>query len=325
VSNRVNVKTGDSQLWEPGMAGVELATKLFQHHKVIVDFCREAPDIQHTEFKKILDYLHEQGIKPDQIEIITGNLVEEYDKFHVVKTPEAMYELPMFQQAASSISTVKQIKKHFGCFIGRSNINRLILASHLWTHYPEQTLLTYHYSAGNDFHREHLGLEDILYYFGSDSDEYREAINLIPHAPLLFDKIDQYPIDSRNNTNPCEWYRDIFVDIVCETFSNGNVFFLTEKFWRAVVTKTPFIIQGPQFLLKRLKHLGFCTFDSWWDEGYDEDPYLYSQKEIKKVLAYLSNKDVGQLDLMYQDMQSALDHNYDCMMNLQYKDFANVK
>jgi hypothetical protein len=321
----VILKTTDSQLWDAGIAGVELATKLFQHNKIVIDFCKEAPDIKTTELEKMLDYLHEQGFKSDQIEIITGNLVEEYDKFQIVKDTHAMYELPVFQKVANQIDKTKQIQKHFGCFIGRSNINRLIMAGHLWSKYRDQTLLTYHYNPGNDYHRKHLGLEDVLYYFGVNSEEFRESINLIQQGPITLDTIDQYPIDSNNNIKPCKWYKDIFVDVVCETFSNGNVFFATEKFWRAVATKTPFIVQGPQFFLSRLKQLGFLTFDQWWDEGYDQDPYLYSQKEIKKVLSYLGKLDLNQINQMYQDMQSILDHNYNCMMNLSYRDLARVK
>ena len=35
---------------------------------------------------------------------------------------------------------------------------------------------------------------------------------------------------------------------------------------------TPFIVQGSQWFLHRLRDMGFQTFDRWWDEGYSEDP-----------------------------------------------------
>lgn len=325
MSKKIHIKTGDSQLWEAGMAGVELATQLFKHGKITIDLHTEAPDIKTTELKKILDYLHDQGVAKNQIEICTGNLIESYDKFKLVKDVRAMYELPMFQKLANDLDKTKHIEKHFGCFIGRSNVNRLIIAGHLWSNYQNQSLITYHYNPGDDFHREHLGLEDILYHFGVNSEEFSEAINLIQQGPIKLDQIKQYPIDSNYNTGLCKWYKNIFVDIVCETYSNGEVFFVTEKFWRAVATKTPFIIQGPQFLLRRLRDLGFRTFAQWWDEGYNEDPYLHSQKEIKKVLSYISSLDLVQINQIYQDMQSVLDHNYDLMMNLRYEDFAHVQ
>jgi len=327
MSNRVCVKSSDSHIWDGEIVATEIAYKIGQYGSIIIDLNLEAPDISTTELKNILDCLSDNGVEYNQIEIHTGNILESYDRFKVVKHVKWMYELEMFQQLSNSISKEKKIKKHFGCFVGRSNITRLILASHLWTNYADKTLLTYHFTPGHDFHRAHLGLENIIYYFGIHSQEYCEAIKLLNVAPLkIEEKKSSYPIVNQHAIiNPCTWYKDIFVDIVCETFSNGNVFFLTEKFWRAVATKTPFIIQGSQFTIRRLKQLGFKTFNCWWDEGYDEDPYLYSQTEIKKVLAHLSVLSIYELEQMYSEMKSNLEHNYNLMMQLTYKDFEVVK
>ena len=313
-------------MWDSAMSAAKIVDTINHCGKVTIDFDNEAPDIHTTELEPVLNYLHSIGIEKHQVEIITGNLVESYNKFNVIKRPASMYELPTFQRMADQVDKNKHIQKHFGCFVGRSNINRLLLAGHLKANYADKTLMTYHFSPGVDFHRVHLGLEDILYHFGANSVEFDEAIALIKQSPIKNDQTQYvYPIDNNHNANICDWYKNIFVDIVCETFSNGNVFFLTEKFWRPIVTKTPFILQGSQFTLKRLKQLGFQTFDRWWDEGYDEDPYLHSQKEIKKVLEYLGNLDLDQINQMYNDMQETLTHNYNCMMNLTYKDFACVK
>jgi len=321
--NRVKIKSGDSHIWDANIAMIEIITKLYRHGNVIIDFNLEAPDIQTTELNDVLNYLHAIGFKKNQISVITGNMVESYDKFSVIKEPNSMYELPLYQALADNVSKTKQIEKHFGCFIGRSNINRLIIAGYLNANYADKTSMTYHFIPGNDFHRVHLGLEDILYHFGPNSSEFNEAVALIQKSPIKNDHVTYvYPIV--DHTEVFSRYKNIFVDIVCETFSNGNVFFLTEKFWRAIVTKTPFIIQGPQFTLKRLKQLGFKTFNQWWDEGYDEDPYLCSQVEIKKVIEHLSKFTIAQLTDMHVEMQSTLDNNYNCMMNLTIKDLSRV-
>lgn len=326
MSTHVRVKSGDCKIWDAGIAGVEIGFKLAKHQSVVIDLLTEAPAIETTPLVNMLEWLASNGVSHDQIEIHTGNVLETYDRFAVIKHPEWMFELRTFQEQAHLISSTKNITKHFGCLIGRSNINRLILASHLWCNYRNQTLLTYHFNPGEDFHREHLGLEDIIYYFGINSKEFEEAITLLKQGPLLKDSIDTYPIINHSVIkNPCQWYQDFFIDIVCETFSNGQVFFVTEKFWRAVITKTPFIIQGAQHTLSRLKQLGFKTFDRWWDEGYDEDPYLYSVQEIKKVLHNISKLTIVEINAMYKDMTSVLDHNYNVMMNLTYENLASVK
>ena len=91
-----------------------------------------------------------------------------------------------------------------------------------------------------------------------------------------------------------------------------------------MATKTPFIIQGSQYILRRLKHLGFQTFDQWWDEGYDEDPYLYSQNEIKKVLNYIAGLSIDDMNKMYANMQPVLEHNYQRLLTLNFKDFDAI-
>lgn len=325
MSNVVKIKSGDSKIWDSELATAEIVYTLAKYNSVVIDFDFEAPDIFTTELKTVLDYLADQGVSFNQIEIHTGNLMESYNRFRVVKHSTWMYELPMFQRLASTIPKTKKITKHFGCFIGRSNINRLIMASHLWNNYPDKTLMTYHFCPGDVFHRVHLGLENIIYYFGIDSIEYREAIKFLDHGPIKIGKEKTYPITNEDSIlEPCDWYKNIFVDVVCETFSNGNVFFLTEKFWRAIATKTPFIIQGPQFIIQRLKKLGFKTFSTWWSEGYDEDPYLHSQKEIKKILEDLSLLSIVEIECMYKEMLPVLEHNYNLMLNLQFKDFDVV-
>ena len=235
MTNKVQIKSGDSKIWDVEIATAEIVYKLEKYGNIVIDFNFEAPDIATTELKNVLDYLAEQGFEYNQIEIHTGNILESYDKFRVVKHCSWMYELPLFQRLTKFVSKDKQIKKHFGCFIGRSNIVRLIMASHLWTNYHDKTLLTYHFQPGDVFHRQHLGLENIIYYFGINSPEYQEAIQLLNHAPIKLGQEKSYPITNEDSIlEPCSWYKDIFVDIVCETFSNGNVFFITEKFFSAL-------------------------------------------------------------------------------------------
>ena len=325
MSNRVKIENIDGRIWYPGKVAVEISSKLNAYGSVVIDLLREAPDITTTELDEIIDALLANGHDRDKIEIHTGNIVESYDKVRIVKHVEWMYELPTFKTIAPNLDKQKNIVKHFGCLIGRSNPIRLVMAGHMWSHYKDKTFLTYHYQVKTEYHRKHIGLEEIMYYFGTNSPEYTEAINLLQHAPILQDTIKTYPILMPENvTVPCDWYKNFFVDIVCETFSSGNTFFVTEKFWRAVATKTPFIIQGSQYILRRLKHLGFQTFDQWWDEGYDEDPYLYSQNEIKKVLNYIAGLSIDDMNKMYANMQPVLEHNYQRLLTLNFKDFDAI-
>jgi hypothetical protein len=121
-----------------------------------------------------------------------------------------------------------------------------------------------------------------------------------------------------------DYYDSIFVDIVNQTYFTGNTFFLDDKFWRSVVTKTPFIVQGPQHFLSNLKQLGFKTFDHWWDEGYSEDPPDYQLQEIIKVVDTIAQWDTDKLRTTYNEMKPVLDHNYTTFMNLTAQDFKRA-
>jgi len=49
-----------------------------------------------------------------------------------------------------------------------------------------------------------------------------------------------------------------------------NQFFLTEKTIKSIITGLPFVIAGTPYFLKHLRELGFVTYNSLWDESYDD-------------------------------------------------------
>jgi hypothetical protein len=87
---------------------------------------------------------------------------------------------------------------------------------------------------------------------------------------------DQY-IDSR--TEPAHsWltavplYQQAEFEIVNEThhYNIGDIVFLTEKTFRSLMVGIPFLLHGNPRSLKLLHQLGYKTFDSVFDESYDE-------------------------------------------------------
>lgn len=74
------------------------------------------------------------------------------------------------------------------------------------------------------------------------------------------------------------------ISIVTETrYSTADIFF-TEKTWKPIANKQPFIMVGPYQSLYYLKQKGYKTFDEFFDESYDliQDPYerLFSIVEL---------------------------------------------
>lgn len=67
------------------------------------------------------------------------------------------------------------------------------------------------------------------------------------------------------------WYNDTCFSLVLESARSWEeaIVFITEKTWKPVSFRHPFIIVGQQGILKYLKSQGFETFDNMFDESYD--------------------------------------------------------
>jgi hypothetical protein len=142
---------------------------------------------------------------------------------------------------------------------------------------------------------------------------------------VLNDKEVRYPILKDQHNDIYQYYKKFFVEIVCETYYSGTTFFPTEKTWRPIVMKTPFVIQGPEWYTRNLQDLGFQTFGNFWDEGYSEDPSSYAILEIQKVIDIIKGWTVQELNVMYNEMKPILEHNYETFMNLTPEDFLRLR
>ena len=182
---------------------------------------------------------------------------------------------------------------------------------------------TFHYNHNVDFHKNNLGLEKLIDTYGVDA--LPNAVHLIENSPLVKDEKISYPILIEHHNNIHSEYFNFLVEIVCETYYTGQTFFPTEKTWRPMILETPFIVQGPQWFLHRLRDLGFQTFSRWWGEGYSEDPADYQPVEIVKVIDFLAKKDIAELNDMYKEMKPVLTHNRKRFMELTSKDFEIFK
>ena len=108
-----------------------------------------------------------------------------------------------------------------------------------------------------------------------------------------------------------EIFKNSSISYVCETYDidKGNYpHLVTEKFYRSIINKHPFVVQASPGQLNTVKSLGFETFSSIIDESYNEYYALdYSHVE-KTVLAakYFLLKLPSNVD----KIQEIVDYNY---------------
>lgn len=99
--------------------------------------------------------------------------------------------------------------------------------------------------------------------------------------------------------------------VVTETVFFQDKLHLTEKIFKPIVAKRPFLLAAAPGNLAYLKSYGFKTFDRWIDESYDleTDHYVRIEKitfEIDKLCAM--PKPV--LKQMHAEMQQVLEYNF---------------
>jgi hypothetical protein len=140
----------------------------------------------------------------------------------------------------------------------------------------------------------------------------REAINNINQLPeLRIDFADQDIPNQSMLLSPMDQLMESFVFVVTETCYWQDKTHLTEKIFKPIVLRMPFLLLGCAHNLEYLRSYGFRTFGDYWDESYDaiEDPILRMSRVVN-ILRDLSTMSPEQQKSMLMDMQPILDHNY---------------
>jgi hypothetical protein len=166
------------------------------------------------------------------------------------------------------------------------------------------------YGAQNSFN-----VTDILLY--KEHDRFQEFLKLLP-LRCFFDSYfpTNYDFNQWDNINNA-MYERTGIQIVTETlveFVNDSVkkmLFLTEKTFKPISTKSPFIILGQPGLLKLLRQQGYMTYSEFWCEDYDDetDPVRRADMIVNIVnsLSLLSDKEFVYL---LKQMQPIANHNF---------------
>lgn len=103
-----------------------------------------------------------------------------------------------------------------------------------------------------------------------------------------------------------DMYQHCDIHVVTETlaeFKNTSDIahlFITEKTYKPIAFKAPFIIVGQQGILKYLREQGYRTFSELWDESYDEeeDPGVRMSKIIEVINQILKLPDIDYNNLI---------------------------
>lgn len=143
--------------------------------------------------------------------------------------------------------------------------------------------------------------------------DYTVLDNLENKLPLLLDTDDLVSgalmYDQFDTTK--KFYDDSFVHVVSETYFNTDIVHITEKTFKPIIYRQPFVMLGPPTILRRLRELGFKTFGNIWDESYD-DITDHTERFYKIIDLCKQIRDWSPLQKMGAMMKAkeVIDHNF---------------
>ncbi len=107
------------------------------------------------------------------------------------------------------------------------------------------------------------------------------------------------------------------LSVVTESNFENNAIFNTEKIWKAIANRHPFIIVGPAKTLQHLKLLGYKTYSDFFNEGYDldEDPGMRLLKIVMLCKEISNWSRVKKRDFFYESMKIS-DYNYKLLSSI---------
>ena len=214
-------------------------------------------------FTSIHNLLQEAQIPADLVHFCTGNLLnkQNYNAYTSIKKAENNNFLP-FKSAFFKdfwCSQTLSFHKNYSENYGKTNKNK-------------------YFSCLNGRQRQHREY----------TKAYLERNNMLDKGVCTFVwsgiSVDDYssPEQITSHTiQPDNFYKvfdDTYYDVITETLtgeeSNFNWWqevFITEKIWRSIYYKRPFLVIGNKHTIKLLQELGFKTFNKiLFDESYDD-------------------------------------------------------
>lgn len=341
----LKIQTEDGYIFKKNDILMYLYDCLHQQTTATLDLNLEGNSADSMGLYALLDdFCAHTGYAKSNITVITGNMIEQHSDYHIVKDPAYWFEIPQIQSWAkdNQFNLGTTPNKHFGSFIGQSRWPRLWISAWLWKYHNPRTLMTFHSGLKSNYRTnakdgvyDWLGLDqlnqydcdiipDVAYFLNHCPMTIEQDINVIKNTNIIFDQPTHYPLQHPANLNIIAYYEDIFVDIINETSVTGTAFFATEKLWRCILARRPFIVMGNQNYLSNLQQLGFKTFEPWWSEYYD---YLSNQDRLRAIQAVVNDIALWpkqQLTDTLAQMQSTLEHNFNRFLQLNPQELLYV-
>lgn len=171
--------------------------------------------------------------------------------------------------------------------------------------------MTYIYTNPPTAINDRLKINNELFDFTISNESYVD--------PLIVGTSNDYTIQY-------DFYRHIGIDIVTETVFDYPCPFISEKTFRPISCKRPFIIVGAAHTLKLLQSLGFKTFSSIVNESYDN--ILDPEKRLVTVVKEINNfvkRPISSIINDVRECKEILDYNFKHLLQFEDLELEKIK
>ena len=243
-----------------------------QNSPIEISTNAEGVNLDATGVYKLLEIFNYKDVS-----IFTSNIIE----FH----PIFKIQIEFFDQWFLNLTNIDSIyhtwdqSKIFGCFYNRPTWYRIGLGSFLHAHHKSVSLINFRANFSREKQHNRFDLNTLL--VNSPSGIY-DFVKLMPELPMLANTNESFEVGLRANVYEQQlknYYRTFLIDLVAETWTEGNTFAPTEKTTRPMNFKKPFIVYGSQNYLCYLRQMGFRTFG---DFGTRIMMGMTAQKDLRK-------------------------------------------
>ena len=135
--------------------------------------------------------------------------------------------------------------------------------------------------------------------------------------PLILDnetEISNMCADYGNKSR--RFYKNSLVSLVTETNYREVEVTLTEKSFKPIKEKHPFIIIGGKGVLQSMRELGFKTFSEFWDESYDECANPEERmRRLYAIVQQIGSWTPEQIVEFRRSVKPILDYNFQKLKN----------
>lgn len=149
--------------------------------------------------------------------------------------------------------------------------------------------------------------------------QHKHKILRIPELYLDTSNLDDpniYDGKKMINKESIQYFKDAYFSVVTETNYFEDIIFLTEKTFKPLVMKQPFILVSSPNTLVFLKSLGYKTFSSIINEEYDQEKDHFTRmKLIVEEIDNLCKLSYAQLDNLIDSINDVLEHNFNHLKN----------